>query len=68
MEELLLMGHLKGKSANYEEMIEKAFKEGCEHGYHKAMKELERYNEVHEKETSKESFEERMKRLKEKYK
>ena len=28
-----------------EKMLEKAFKEGCEHGYKKAMRELEGYNE-----------------------
>ena len=26
-------------------MLEKAFKEGCEHGYKKAMREIEGYNE-----------------------
>ena len=26
-------------------LLEKAFKEGCDHGYNKAMRELETYNE-----------------------
>lgn len=54
-----------------ERILEKAFKEGCEHGYKKAMRELEGYNErggrmgrVHYRE----GFEEKLERLKEKYK
>jgi hypothetical protein len=52
-------------------LIEKAFEEGCEHGYKKAMKEMEAYNEkggrigrMH----FKEGFEEKIEKLKEKYK
>lgn len=51
-----------------EHMLEKAFKEGCEHGYHKAMKELEGYNERGGRIHFKDSFEEKIERLKEKYK
>ncbi len=57
-----------------DKILEKAFKEGCEHGYKKAMRELEGYNErggrlggmsrVHYKE----GFEEKIAKLKEKYK
>ena len=56
-----------------EKILEKAFKEGCEHGYKKAMRELEGYNErsgrlggmsrVHYRE----GFEEKIEKLKEKY-
>ena len=49
-------------------MLEKAFKEGCEHGYHKAMKELEGYNERGGRIHFREGFEEKIERLKEKYK
>lgn len=49
-------------------MLEKAFKEGCEHGYHKAMKELEGYNERGGRIHFKEGFEEKIEKLKEKYK
>lgn len=55
-------------------LLEKAFKEGCEHGYRKAMRELEGYNErggrlggglrIHYKE----GFEEKIEKFKEKYK
>ena len=57
-----------------DKMLEKAFKEGCEHGYKKAMRDLESYNErggrmsggsrIHYKE----GFEEKIEKLKEKYK
>ena len=49
-------------------MLEKAFKKGCEHGYHKAMKELENYNERGGRIHFKEDFESKIERLKEKYK
>lgn len=44
-------------------IIEKAFKEGYEHGYYKAVKELESSH----KEESEESFNEKIARLKTKY-
>lgn len=56
-----------------DKLLEKAFKEGCEHGYKKAMREFESYNErggrlggsrIHYKE----GFEEKIEKLKEKYK
>lgn len=45
-------------------LLEKVFKEGCEHGYKKAMQESESYNE---KTPHKESLEEKLARLKKKY-
>jgi flagellar biosynthesis/type III secretory pathway protein FliH len=47
-------------------MLEKAFKEGCEHGYKKAMREIEGYNE-RKTHTYNEGFEEKIERLKKKY-
>lgn len=57
-------------------MLEKAFKEGCEHGYKKAMRELEGFNErggrgggrASYRTSYKEGFEEKIEKLKEKYK
>lgn len=55
-------------------ILEKAFKEGCEHGYKKAMRELEAYNERGGRMGSgsrinyKEGFEEKIEKLKERYK
>lgn len=57
-----------------DKMLEKAFEEGCKHGYKKAMRDLEAYNErggrmgggskIHYRE----GFEEKIEKLKEKYK
>ena len=50
-------------------MLEKAFKEGCEHGYRKAMKEIgfdERGRGMMG--SYREGFEEKIEKLKEKYK
>lgn len=47
-------------------LLEKAFKEGCEHGYKKAMRETEGYNERNKKHYS-EGFEEKMEKLRRKY-
>nr|DAI58790.1 MAG TPA: hypothetical protein [Crassvirales sp.] len=55
------------RSYSSEEMLEKAFKEGCEHGYKKAMRELEGYGERGGR-SYKEGFEEKLEKLKEKYK
>lgn len=54
----------------YEEdhMLEMAFKKGCEHGYEKAMKELEGYNERGDRIHFRDGFEEKIERLKERYK
>lgn len=62
-----------GQREDDDNHLEKAFKEGCEHGYKKAMREMEHYNErggklggsrIHYKE----GFEEKIEKLKEKYK
>ena len=37
-------------------MLEKAFKEGCEHGYYKAMKELAGHHDISDRANFKESF------------
>ena len=47
-------------------LLEKAFKEGYEHGYRKAMKELEGYNE-RKSYHSNEGFEEKLAKLKKKF-
>lgn len=47
-------------------LLEKAFKEGCEHGYKKAMKEIEGYNE-RKSPTYNEEFKDKMERFKKKY-
>ncbi len=47
-----------------DDMLEKAFKEGCEHGYRKAMKEKEGYSE---RSHYSEGFEEKIERLRKKY-
>lgn len=47
-------------------LLEKAFKEGCEHGYKKAMREMEGYNEKRSRSYN-EGFEEKIERLKRKY-
>jgi len=49
-----------------ERMLEKAFKEGCEHGYKKAMRELEGYGE-RSSHAFREGFEEKLERLKKRY-
>lgn len=55
-------------------ILERAFKEGCEHGYKKAMREFEAYNErggrmgLGSRINYKEGFEEKIEKLKERYK
>lgn len=56
-----------GQRGDHEEMLEKAFKEGCEHGYKKAMREVEHYHE-RGRINYKEGFEEKIEKLKLKYK
>lgn len=55
-----------------DKILEKVFKEGCEHGYKKAMRELEGYNERGGRSMGRanhrEGFEEKIEKLKEKYK
>lgn len=47
-------------------LLERAFKEGCEHGYKRAMRESEGYNEKRSRSYG-EGFEEKLERLKRKY-
>ena len=62
----------RGYEQDEEHLLEKAFKEGCEHGYKKAMREMESYNErgsrMGGRVNYKEGFEEKIEKLKEKYK
>lgn len=51
-----------------EHMLERAFREGCEHGYRKAMRESSYLNERGGRMSCREGFEEKIERLKEKYK
>ena len=65
-----IVDEAEGYSYNHREsedkMLERAFKEGCDYGYRKAMREAEGYNErkIH---TYNEGFEEKIERLKKKY-
>lgn len=59
-----------GMREHEDKYLEKAFKEGCEHGYKKAMRELEGYHERGGagRVNYREGFEEKIEKLKEKYK
>lgn len=48
-------------------MLEKAFKEGCEHGYKKAMREVHSDDKTMYRGNYREGFEEKIEKLKEKY-
>lgn len=52
-----------------EAMIEKAFKEGCEHGYNKAMAELEKHSEEYDfnKQENLARFDKKIEELRKKY-
>lgn len=56
-----------GQRGDHDELLERAFKEGCEHGYKKAMKEAESYHE-RGRINYREGFEEKLEKLKQKYK
>jgi hypothetical protein len=62
-----------GYNQRYDEdkMMEKAFKEGYEHGYKKAMREFEEYQErggrMAQRVNYKEGFEEKIEKLKKKF-
>ena len=49
-------------------LLEKAFKEGCEHGYKKAMREVDNFDERRGRTSYREGFEEKIEMLKKKYK
>lgn len=58
---------MRREDADVDYMLEKAFKEGCEHGYHKAMREAG-FSERGYKGNYREGFDEKIEKLKEKYK
>lgn len=60
-------GGFRGHEDEEERLLEKAFKEGCEHGYKKAMRELEGFDERRGRSAYREGFEEKIEKLKEKY-
>jgi hypothetical protein len=58
------------KHDDEDKMMEKVFKEGYDHGYKKAMRDLEEYNErgrMSQRINYKEGFEEKIERLKKKF-
>lgn len=59
-------GYSYNQRESEDKMLERAFKEGCDYGYRKAMREAAGYNErkIH---TYNEGFEEKIERLKKKY-
>lgn len=63
-------GYGQREHEDIDHMLEKAFKEGCEHGYKKAMREAESFNERGRmgRINYREGFEEKIEKLKEKYK
>ena len=62
--------NFRGHEEEEDRILEKAFKEGCEHGYKKAMREMEEYHERGGmgRVNYREGFEEKIKKLKERYK
>lgn len=62
-----IMDNLDEREYPEDKILEKAFKEGCEHGYRKAMREMGQYNERGGRMDYREGFEEKLERLKEKY-
>lgn len=57
-----------GQRGDHDELLERAFHEGCEHGYKKAMREVEGYHERGGRTSYREGFEEKIEKLKLKYK
>ena len=57
-----------GMRDDMDHMLEKAFKEGCEHGYKKAMREADNFDERRGRTSYREGFEEKIEMLKKKYK
>lgn len=64
--------HIIDEAENYNQrelddrILERAFKEGCEHGYKRAMREMEGYNE-RKSNMYNEGFEEKIEKLKRRY-
>lgn len=71
IDEMEEKGHAYNQRHDDEDkMMEKAFKEGYNHGYKKAMRDLEEYNErgrMSQRINYKEGFEEKIERLKKKF-
>lgn len=57
------------RGSHDDHILERVFKEGCEHGYKKAMREMEGYEEKGGRSRLhyKEGFEEKIEKLKKKY-
>lgn len=69
IEEMDERGGRMSRRGDEDYMLEKAFKEGCEHGYKKAMREagFDERGGLH-RGSYREGFEEKIEKLKEKYK
>ena len=61
-------GGRRSRREDLDHLLEKAFKEGCEHGYKKAMKETGYEERGLYGGSYREGFEEKIEKLKEKYK
>jgi flagellar biosynthesis/type III secretory pathway protein FliH len=71
IDEMEEKGHAYNQRYDDDKVMERAFKEGYEHGYKKAMRDLEDYNERGHKMANRvnyrEGFEEKIERLKKKF-
>ena len=71
IDEMEEKGHAYNQRYDEDKMMEKAFKEGYDHGYKKAMRDLEEYNEgghrMANRVNYREGFEEKIERLKKKF-
>jgi flagellar biosynthesis/type III secretory pathway protein FliH len=71
IDEMEEKGHAYNQRYDEDKMMEKAFKEGYDHGYKKAMRDLEEYNERGHRMANRinyrEGFEEKIERLKKKF-
>lgn len=71
IDEMEEKGHAYNQRYDDDKVMERAFKEGYEHGYKKAMRDLEEYNERGHKMANRvnyrEGFEEKIERLKKKF-
>ena len=71
IDEMEEKGHAYNQRYEDDKVMERAFKEGYEHGYKKAMRDLEEYNErghrLANRVNYREGFEEKIERLKKKF-
>lgn len=71
IDEMEEKGHAYNQRYDEDKMMEKAFKEGYDHGYKKAMRDLKEYNErghrMANRVNYREGFEEKIERLKKKF-